>query len=64
MQGMFSDLVCILPLAVTGLSTEMAGARSTFLLVGAIGLALVVALELTRLRSCGRSCWKRRLPPG
>lgn len=51
MQGMFSDLVCILPLAVTGLSTEMAGARSTFLLVGAIGLALVVALELTRLRS-------------
>lgn len=50
MQGMFSDLICILPLAVTGLSTEMAGARSTFLLVGGIGLALVVMLELTRLR--------------
>ncbi len=49
MQGMFSDFVCILPLALSGISTEMAGARSTFLLVGGIGIALVLVLELTRL---------------
>ncbi len=49
MQGMFTDMLCVAPLALSGLSTEVAGARTTFLAVGIVGLALFAILELTHL---------------
>ncbi len=49
MQAMFSDLVCMVPLGLSGVSVELAGARSTLLLIGALGLCLVLVLKLTSL---------------
>jgi hypothetical protein len=49
MQGTFTDMLCLAPLALTGVSTELAGARVTFMFVGIVGIALFALLELTQL---------------
>ncbi len=47
-QAALTDLAIVLPLSLAGLGTEWAGARATFLAVGAIGLGVLLLLEQTR----------------
>lgn len=61
MQAMFSDLVCMVPLGLSGVSVELAGARSTLMLIGALGLCLVFVLKLTALGH-SRHSHAERLP--
>jgi MFS family permease len=47
-QATFTDLLCIGPLLLSGFSTEVAGPRITFLLVGILGAAVFLLLEFVR----------------
>ena len=60
-QGTFTDVLCILPLALSGMSTEFAGARTTFILIGGLGLGLFALMELTWLGQV-RHAHRRPLP--
>lgn len=51
-QGLLSDLVVVLPLAIAGIGTSVAGASTTFLFLAVVGFASLLSLEfgLPRLR--------------
>ncbi len=49
-QGMLTDVLAIVPLVIAGVGAELAGARATFLFLGALGAALFVGLEMVRMR--------------
>jgi hypothetical protein len=46
LQATFTDVLCILPIAISGVSTQFAGARTTFLFIGSLGAVVFVLAEL------------------
>ncbi|MEZ4553183.1 MAG: MFS transporter [Dehalococcoidia bacterium] len=44
-QGIVTDLVVLLPILLSGLGTELAGARVTLLVLAAVGLGMFILLE-------------------
>jgi len=44
-QGLLSDLVAVVPLAIAGIGTSMAGAGTTFLFLAVVGFASLLCLE-------------------
>jgi len=61
-QETLTEGLLVLPMLLTGIGAEMAGARMTLAAIGLVSLAAFVVIELPRLREARLPLLRRALP--